>query len=245
MLICMMYHHINSDRFSNNNDTFESHLKYILENFNIVVPGDKLSSKKPNICLVFDDAYYDFYYFVFPLLKKYTIKVMLSVPVKYILEDTDLPNNKRLSIKHSDTMKDSNYIKYAPFCTWREINEMVDSDLIRITSHSFSHIDLTKQDTDLDLELRKSKEIIEGKINRSIDSFTFPYGQFNEKIKFVALKYYKFLFGIGCIDNRTWDGFNGILYRIYGDDLKYFNDKLRKTSLLFYKLRRLKWQIVR
>jgi len=243
MLLCIMYHHINSDKFSNSRDVFERHLKYMRSKFNIVLPGDELS--KINICLVFDDGYYDFYHFVFPLLRKYSVKVILSVPAKYILEDTDLSSNERLSLKHSDIMKDSNYIKYAPFCTWGEINEMVDSGLVRVASHSFSHIDLTQENVNFDLELKKSKEIIESKIRQSIDSFTFPYGSFNENIKSIALKYYKYLFGIGSIDNGTWDGFNKILYRICGDDLKSFNDRLSLKFLLLYKLRGLKWRLTR
>jgi len=238
-----MYHHINSDKFSNSKNVFEKHLEYMAKKFNIVLPGDKLS--KINVCLVFDDAYYDFYYFVFPLLKKYNAKAMLSVPVKYILEDTDLSSNKRLSIKHSDMMRDSNYIKYAPFCTWKEINKMVDSDLVGISSHSFSHIDLSQENVNFDLELKKSKEIIESKIKQCINSFTFPYGQSNERLKSNVTKYYKYSFGIGGIDNRTWDGFNKILYRIYADDLKFFNDRLSLKSLLLYRLRGFKWRLTR
>lgn len=243
MLLCTMYHHINSDKFSNSKNVFEKHLEYMAKKFNIVLPGDKLS--KINVCLVFDDAYYDFYYFVFPLLKKYNAKAMLSVPVKYILEDTDLSSNKRLSIKHSDMMRDSNYIKYAPFCTWKEINKMVDSDLVGISSHSFSHIDLSQENVNFDLELKKSKEIIESKIKQCINSFTFPYGQSNERLKSNVTKYYKYSFGIGGIDNRTWDGFNKILYRIYADDLKFFNDRLSLKSLLLYRLRGFKWRLTR
>jgi len=243
MLLCGMYHHINSNNFSNSIDTFEKHLMYMKNKFNIVLPGDEL--RKVNMCLVFDDAYYDFYYFVFPLLKKYGVKAMLSIPVKYILDDTDLSSNKRLSVKHSDIMKENNYIKYTPFCTWKEITQMVNSNLVGISSHSFSHIDLTQKNVNYDLELKKSKEIIESKIKQPICSFTFPYGQFNERVKSNVAKYYKYLFGIGNIDNITWNGFKGVLYRIYCDDLKSFNDKLSFKYLLMYKIRRLKWQIIR
>lgn len=195
MLLCMMYHHINSDKFSNNRNIFEKHLEYMTNKFNIVLPGDELS--KINICLVFDDGYYDFYHFVFPLLKKYNIKAVLSVPVKYILEDTKLESNIRLSIKHSDMMKGDNYIKYAPFCTWKELKEMVNSKLVKIASHSFSHIEITQKNVDLDLELKNSKEIIKSKLGQNVNSFTFPYGCFNKNTKSTTLKYYKFLFGIG------------------------------------------------
>jgi len=46
MLLSTMYHHINSDQFSNDLETFEQHLQYVIDRFNIVVPGDPLSKKK-------------------------------------------------------------------------------------------------------------------------------------------------------------------------------------------------------
>ena len=56
----MMYHHVGSDRCSNDLEMLDKHLEYISKNFTSVFPTlDKLP-KNP-ICLVFDDGYYDFY----------------------------------------------------------------------------------------------------------------------------------------------------------------------------------------
>ena len=125
MLISTMYHHINSDKYSNTLDIFINHLKYIKSNYNIVLPNDKISYN--SICLTFDDAFFDFYYYIFPLLKKFNIKVILGVPVKYILEDTLVSYNHRLSINHDDT-----YNNKESFCTYKELKEMVDSKLVYI-----------------------------------------------------------------------------------------------------------------
>ena len=72
-----MYHHLNSDRCSNEYSIFEQHLEYISKKFVTVFP----SSNMPNnpICLVFDDGYFDFYKLIFPLLKKYNLKALLAV----------------------------------------------------------------------------------------------------------------------------------------------------------------------
>ena len=62
-----MYHHVNSDRCSNDLSIFEEHLKYIKNNFKTIFPGEEANQK--SVCLTFDDAYADFYFLIFPLLK--------------------------------------------------------------------------------------------------------------------------------------------------------------------------------
>ena len=97
MLSAVMYHHINSDDLplSNSDKMMEEHLTLIAQRYVTIFPGDQIG--KHSICLTFDDAYYDFYYYVFPLLKKYNLKALLAVPVAYILEDTDVSSEPRLS----------------------------------------------------------------------------------------------------------------------------------------------------
>ena len=64
MLISLMYHHINGKEFSNDLEVFEKHLEYLTKNYMIVTPDDELKLDK-NLCLTFDDAYFDFYHFSF------------------------------------------------------------------------------------------------------------------------------------------------------------------------------------
>lgn len=90
MLSVIMYHHINSDDLplSNSDAMIESHLKLISQRFTTVFPGDELTNN--SICLTFDDAYYDFYHYVFPLLKKYNLKTLLAVLRAFIAGSTKL-----------------------------------------------------------------------------------------------------------------------------------------------------------
>ena len=148
-----MYHHVDSDRCSNDYEIFESHLEYISKNFNTTFPT--LHMPKKPICLVFDDGYYDFYKLIFPLLKKYNLKALLGVTPKYILDDTDKDDELRLSYEHNELFE--NY-KDATFCTYTELKEMQDSGLIQIVSHSYSHKNLLEDDVNLEEELVESKK---------------------------------------------------------------------------------------
>lgn len=160
----------------------EEHLKYIAKNYNIVLPGDKTNPFKINVCLTFDDGFYDFYHFVFPILKKLNIKALLAIPIKYILEDTNLSPDLRLSVNYKEATKENNFKNKAPFCTWKEIIEMQNSNLVKIASHSYSHQNLTNENIDLDFEIIESKKILEKILKTEIDIFVYPLGKFNEKI---------------------------------------------------------------
>lgn len=232
MLISVMYHHVNSDRCSNDLAIFEEHLKYIQENFTSVFPGEKV--EKNSICLTFDDAYADFYFLIFPLFKKYNLKALLAIPSKYILDDTDeLPEN-RMNFEHNDLFL--NY-KKATFCTYKELKEMRDSGLVEFASHSYSHINLLENEVDLDLELRVSKEILEEKLDVKVDSFVFPFGKYNQNILKEAKKYYKYNFRIGNAIHKDFSGINGAIYRVDGDGLKSADEIFKLGKILKYKFK--------
>ncbi|MDX4065962.1 polysaccharide deacetylase family protein [Aliarcobacter skirrowii] len=232
MLISIMYHHVNSDRCSNDLSIFEEHLKYIKNNFKTIFPGEKVTQK--SVCLTFDDAYADFYFLIFPLLKKYNLKALLAIPSKYILDDTEeLPEN-RMNFEHNYLFE--NYQK-ATFCTYKELKHMQDSGLLVFGSHSHSHVNLLEDNVDLDLELRVSKEILEEKLNTKIESFVFPFGKYNQNILEKAKLYYKYNFRIGNAIHKDFSGINGAIYRVDGDGLKTADEIFKTTKLLKYKFK--------
>jgi polysaccharide deacetylase len=233
-LINIMYHHLNSDRCSNNVEIFEEHLKYIKSNFTPIFAGEEVNKKC--VCLTFDDAYADFYFLTFPLLKKYGIKAILAVPSKYILDDTNVSPQTRMGFEHNDLFQ--NYEK-ATFCTFKELKEMIDSGLVQIASHSHSHVVLTGDGVDLKAELKDSKEILENKLGVKVDSFFFPFGKYNQKILAQTLQEYKFAFRIGNAVHEDFSGINGVIYRINGDGLKNASEIFSFKNMLKYKFKAL------
>ena len=230
-----MYHHVNSDKFSNSLEILRRHFEYISKNYQTIFPGENTSFLKTDLLLVFDDGFYDFYYYVYPLLKKYNLKAVLSVPTKYILDDTNIDTEKRLSIKHSDMIYNPQVIEYAPFCTWQEIKEMSESGYVEIASHSINHSNLTKLSLEeAEKEIKISKDIIEKKIEKECKTFTYPYGAFNNIVRENVKKYYKYDIGIGNEYNFTWET---TINRLYADDLKNPSEilNLKNKSKYFIK----------
>ncbi len=234
MLLTFLYHRIGDGKFANSKNLVENHLAYLAKKFNIVLPGNKLKFFKLNICLSFDDGFYDFYHYVFPILKKLKIKALLSIPIKYILEKTTIDPQTRLSVSYKDAMQEKNYLNKAPFCTWQEIKEMSDSKLVQIASHSYNHLSLIDNDVDLDLEIIQSKKILQEKLNTQINTFVYPLGKFNEQIHSKVKQHYKYVMRIGTGINFTWQNINSITYRILSDNLKTKKQNLKLKRFISY-----------
>lgn len=251
MLVSLMYHHINGDKFSNTLETFETHLKYLIGNYTFVVPGDTLTFNKKNICLTFDDAYYDFYHYVFPLLKRYEIKAVLAVPTALINDKVTASIEKRLSLRHDEIYVNKNYRNHGIFCTWDELKEMHDSGYVVMASHSYKHKDLAKDGVDLYQEIVDSKRMLEDKLETQIDSFILPFGRYNYNAIKLLKQHYQYIFKVGQGINYDFKGVNGLIYRIDADNredikalftmkqmfsygikslLKSFHDGLQKPS---------------
>ena len=212
---------------------FEKFLIYLKGKYNIVMPGDKVSIFKKSACLTFDDAYFDFYEYVFPLLKKYNIPVVLAVPAAFILDDTIENVDTRLSFKISNSMSGNNYLK-SPFCTWKELQEMSDTGLVEMSSHHYTHASVKNENFDFCLEVQTSKQIIEDKLGINVRTLIYPHGHFNRIIHDRVLNYYKFVMRIGCALNFGWGGASKLIYRVDADDFWMKNKKVRLLNKLIW-----------
>jgi Polysaccharide deacetylase. len=241
-----MYHHVGADKFSNSRAILEKHFEYIKEHFNIVLPGEVLAKDLPNICMVFDDASYSFYRYAFPLIQRFGIHVVLAVSPRFIVDSgAHIPSSVRLGVPADEMMEGDEYVKTVPFCSWEELSEISASGFVSIASHSFSHCNLL-QCPNVEEELFKSKEILEKKLHRDVDTFVYPYGQFNASIVKHVRKYYKYNFAVGAGDNKTWEGVGGVLFRMFTDDLRdptsiFSRANLKKYESLRTRLYVKKW----
>jgi peptidoglycan/xylan/chitin deacetylase (PgdA/CDA1 family) len=229
-----MYHHVNSDRCSNSLTMLQSHLRYISHNYTTVFPSQQLTCKRP-ICLVFDDGYFDFYKYIFPLLKQYNLKALLAVSPKFILETTQTEDEARLDFEHNDLYINS---EKATFCTYEELKTMAESGHVQIASHSFSHVNLLEDNIDLIQELKGSKEILEEKLDIHVESFVFPYGKYDQHILNETKKHYSYAFRIGNAFNDDFTGIKGVIYRIDADNLQTPDEIFKFTKMLKYRYKK-------
>lgn len=237
MLLIPLYHRIDSSGYSNRLDTFSAHLRFVADHYPVVLPGDPLPGGEISVCLTFDDASFDFYHYVFPLLRELRLKALLGVPAKYIVEKTALDPRTRLSVPYDEAMADEVYKAKVPFCTWAEMSEMTSGGLVEVASHSFSHANLVATGVDLAKEIAGSKQIIEAVTGRPVSTFVYPFGKVNSEVHLLAKKHYSYEMRIGSAINIGWRNPSGMLYRVHADDLPYPSYPFKKRKLLGYLLK--------
>lgn len=250
MLLTLLFHQISPP----NPAVLEKKLLFLKQNFPILLPGEKIPPFKTSLLLTFDDAYFDFYHYIFPLLKKLQIKALLAVPAGFILEKASLAPQERLALlfKNEHTNKYNNVFQEnlkEAFCSFAELKEMADSGLVEIASHSFSHANLTLQknqtnktnpleklakEIDLKKEVVESKQLLEAKLGHPIQTFVYPYGRFNSSVQAYVKKHYQYALRIGSALNFSWQNFSGLIYRNNLTDFNLLEGSLKKRRYLPY-----------
>ena len=194
----------------------ETHFVYFKQSAQVVLPGEPLSTPF-SVCLTFDDATRDFYEIAFPLLKRHRLRALLAVPVDLIGREG--------------------------FCSWDQLKEMAHSGSVEIASHSVYHHNLI-QTSNLDKEIKSSKQILQHRLGVSVKTFVYPYGKFNHTIHQQVKQEYEFVMRIGTSWNRDWQNRSGMIYRIVVDPSlspeTFFSFNKKITYFWFYHLNSLR-----
>jgi peptidoglycan/xylan/chitin deacetylase (PgdA/CDA1 family) len=170
-VVCFIYHRFNDSRYPSTNTTvkdFEAHLAYLKKNdFQILTFSEAikyLQSDKPDrktAVITIDDAYKTFYEHGLPLLKKYNMPATLFINTK--------------------TVSGGDYM------TWTQLQEAM-KNRVEIGNHTHSHDFFlnqpvaTRYKTFKD-EIELSQSIIEEKLDVKPVVFSYPYGEFDLKMK--------------------------------------------------------------
>lgn len=113
---------------------------------------------------------------------------------------------------------------------WKEIGAL-DPKIITIGSHSMSHADLTQVELPrLEEELSASKGVLETRLQRPIEHFSYPNGSYNEAVIKHVRRYYTAAVTVNC--GGIGPGDNGFaLKRINADfDLPRFAWRLARHA---------------
>jgi len=168
----VMYHSIDPDakpenRIAVSPATFERQMRFLKVHHYNVLPLESLAvlikerKKIPSkaIAITFDDGYKDNYIYAFPILKKYNLPATL-----FIITD---------EVNRADRL------------SWDEIKEMQGSGIITFGSHALGPEPLIniKSEQDLKKQIFDSKKILEEKLGRRINAFSYPEGRFNNRIR--------------------------------------------------------------
>jgi peptidoglycan/xylan/chitin deacetylase (PgdA/CDA1 family) len=213
-LLALMYHRALPGPNGNVPEMLDAHFSRVADACRCVLPGEPLASRLLNVCLTFDDGYYDFYAVVYPLLKKHGLRALLAVPAAVVPESVTSPPAARLraAADLDGSCPDRNGI-----CTWDELGEMARSGRVAIAAHGLNHRRLDEPDVDLEAEIALPQALTASRLGLPVESYVFPYGRFSPAALAKVREHYRYAFRIGEADNSGWD--QALLYRVRADGL--------------------------
>lgn len=207
-------------------EVLEEIFSFICNHYPTVFPGEEVS-RKSTVTLTFDDAFCDFFYLVFPLLKKYQLKAVVAPIVSLIQQKSTLTPFERLeSLKAFESLEKTKPVKDI-YCSFDELQEMIASKHVKVANHTFSHQKLIKN-CDLEKELIISKKILEDNLQIAVDTLIYPLGYYDKQVHEFASKHYQYIFRIGTALNRSWAHKNKLYYRVCADgaqDISIFSQQ--------------------
>lgn len=193
----LLYHRVGKPENVNDNMDpveFERQMSYLfnegyntidLDEYLLFLKGLKALPNKP-IIITFDDGAKNNYEVVFPILKRYGFKATIFVNTAYIGKKLWHSKEKRkfyFSLEEAlrDGLNPDNLWTFE-YLSWEQIKEM-SKDNISFGAHTHTHPVLTKVSRKrLIDELRDSKFILEQKLGKAVDYFSYPWGTFNKEV---------------------------------------------------------------
>ncbi len=165
------YHQINDTEqnpLTVNTEQFEQQMKYLADNgYHTITPAEMIEAWEKGtqlpshpVILTFDDGYLDNYRYAFPILEKYQLKATIFLITDYV---STYPN----------------------YLTWENASEMQKSGLINFESHTLSHVELTKTDSEKDTihQLLDSREALEYRLKKPVRFIAYPCGSYDEEVE--------------------------------------------------------------
>ena len=206
---------------------FERLLKYLTENgFQFVSINEIGGELKPkSVLITFDDAYAHLREHLPRFIEQYKIKPLIFVPTAFIGQNNSWDYSHRFqNCPHMDET------------TIKELSLLG----VDFGSHSESHPDLTTlTDLQLQLEMQKSKDMLENLLGKKVNSLCYPYGRFDKRVMESAeMSGYEFAFTMRfphASDTNLSIG----RFPVYGLDL-LMNIKQRINHGMLYQCERLK-----
>ncbi len=223
----LLYHSISYDNtiVDVTPENFAYQIKYLKRHFDFITLDQVLDYiqgkyvlKQQSIALTFDDGYQDVLKNVVPVLKKYKIPATIFVLADpYGVNRKELANNKKL-------------------LNFAEIKKLQKAGWT-IGCHTATHADLSILDkAELKKEIVNSKVILEEKLGRPINFFSYPKGIYDKNIILEARKAnYKAAFTTDAGIIKKWNDFYKIpRLSIDGSISSYQFPVFFTSSLVFY-----------
>lgn len=177
----LLYHHVSPDR-EITPEGFERQLRWLLDQGYrslsmselMDVTQGRASADTPGFVLTLDDGYLDNWVYVFPILKKLSVKATIFLVTEKIETHTE-PRTVQGALDTKSREREP-----GGFISWAEARVMAGSGLVEFGSHTNTHRHWTRKEkyANIEEELAVSKQVIEAELKRPCLHLAWPWGDY-------------------------------------------------------------------
>ena len=211
---------------------FESIIRWMKKNFNILDSNELINSNKPGILFTFDDGFQNNYTNVLPILEKYSVPGLFFITTQHLMDSKDWLHfiNESINSEWDNPKEISEDIQndFYDGLTEEMLIKMSNNPLVTLGSHTVTHPFLSKCGIkEINQELENSKEYLEKITKKSIKYIAYPFGDYDERVvEIVKENGYEAGFGIDQINNIGHPIFEIPRVGIYYSTKSYLASKL-------------------
>jgi peptidoglycan/xylan/chitin deacetylase (PgdA/CDA1 family) len=163
-----------------------------------VVPLDRIRETPGAVALTFDDGFRNFFDLALPVLQKHQFTATVFAVSSYCGRRNDWPTQPR-----------NTGIPTLELMRWEELQQAANAG-IRIGCHTATHPRLSQlSDEQLEQELQTCRAAIEDRAGVAADTFAYPYGDSNARVRRAAQRHFRLACGtaLGFVSphSETWD----------------------------------------
>ncbi len=139
-LLVLLYHRVHPE-FGVHPEVFERQIEFLVRRLRVVSLDNFEKSGKLSTLVTFDDGFYDFFVYAYPVLKKYQVPAVVFVSPERVLDSDEVRNSPEFSDVSTPEAFKRSFLNgdNSAFLSWGELRLISEEGLVSVQSHALTH----------------------------------------------------------------------------------------------------------
>jgi len=138
--LALLYHRIHPE-YGVHPEVFEKQIEFLVRRLRIVSLENFEESGRFSALVTFDDGFYDFFVYAYPVLKKYRVPAVIFVSPERVLDSEEVRNSPGFSDVSTPEAFKRSFLNgdNRAFLSWGELRLISKESLVSVQSHALTH----------------------------------------------------------------------------------------------------------
>ncbi len=139
-LLVVLYHRVHPE-FGVHPEVFRKQIEFLSAKLKTISLNGLENSGRFSALVTFDDGFYDFFVYAYPILKKYQVPAVIFVSPERVLNSEEVRNSSEFSDVPTPEAFKRSFLKgdNSAFLSWGELRLISSEGLVSVQSHALTH----------------------------------------------------------------------------------------------------------